>query len=436
MKKILICVLLAGLLLTAVSCSRTVGYVEQPKKQTERDWDYDDYDDPGDFEEPKEIETDQSGQNQKTNAPSLLDSMFLSQERYFISGNAAERATITIEGGLRPVETKVSDNLYMAEVFLERQKTKDVELYIYAQSSGKEKSDPLVVTVSKDEARGSIPVYVGKRNRLHYEHTLDDFLGINLFSDPELAKLREGAEKLQQRITDAGLKTELIIFIAPNHATIYPETMPDFLTEQKASADSRAKQMAKEFENSKIKLIFPTKKLLLEKSNNILYFAHDTHWNDLGAYYGYCELFEYIGERFPDALPIPDHELNIYDTTMYGGDITGNMLFVNGYDYPSITAVAQVKNPKAVLKEADGTPGQGFEIWVNDDGKNKPSVMMYRDSFSVAMISFIAESSSKFIVNPMWDFSVKMDYLKEINPDYLVIEKVERESRGFSGVLR
>jgi len=99
-------------------------------------------------------------------------------------------------------------------------------------------------------------------------------------------------------------------------------------------------------------------------------------------------------------------------------------------------AFARVKNPRAVQKSLVGDPGMGAETWVREDGRDRPSVVMYRDSFSVAMLAFIAESSSQFIVNPMWDFSVNMELLKKEKPDYLIIEKVERESRGFSGVLR
>ncbi|MCL2813194.1 MAG: hypothetical protein FWD23_01195, partial [Oscillospiraceae bacterium] len=247
---------------------------------------------------------------------------------------------------------------------------------------------------------------------------------------------RKGAEKLQKKLTDAGLKTELIIFIAPNPATIYPEHMPEILVKQKESDDSRSKQIVRAFETSHVKVIFPYQRLIREKRDFMQYFWSDTHWNELGAYYGYCELFEYIGEKFPDAKPIPESELLISETTMYGGDIVSNMLFFDSYAYTSTTTTVRFKNPKAVRTELVGDPGMGVEVWVKEDGKDRPTVVMYRDSFSVAMIGPISETAGTFIINAMWDFRIDMEYLKKVKPDYLVIEKVEREARGFSGVLR
>ena len=387
-------------------------------------------------ENENEILSEGVTSGEKTGKPYLIGSTFLSAERYCIAGNAPDSAEITVEGGLETVETKAEGGLFVVEVFLEKQKSKNVELRLYARAAGKNISDPLTLTVYADEKRENKPVYVGKNNRLHYEYTLDDFLGINLFEEKELVRLRSGAEKLQKKLTEAGLKTELIIFIAPNPATIYPETMSDFLQAKKAGGNSRALQMAEAFESSSVKLIFPYERLLQKKADNDLYFFSDTHWNELGAYYGYCELFEYIGKKFPDALPIPEYGINISETIMYGGDIVSNMLFFDAASYATPSLSVSVRDPKAVRINLVGDPGMGSEIWVMDDGKDRPTVMICRDSFSVAMIHPISETAGKTIINPMWDFSIDMEYIKESDPDFLILEKVERETRSFAGILR
>jgi hypothetical protein len=112
------------------------------------------------------------------------------------------------------------------------------------------------------------------------------------------------------------------------------------------------------------------------------------------------------------------------------------MLFFDSNSYTSTTTMAHVKNPKANRTELVGDPGMGAEVWVKEDGKDRPVVVMYRDSFSVAMIGPISETAGKFVINPMWEFRIDMDQLKKENPDYLILEKVEREVRGFSGILR
>ena len=440
MKRFLLFALAMGLIFSAYSCgASTAGPAsgaDAGKSQGEEPPESEPEEQPKETTTEKPKATEPEKQLEKSVKPTLIGSTFLDKERYCIAGKASEHAVITIEGGENPVESKVIGGMFVAEVFLEKQKSRDVELRVYAKNAGRDISDPLVINISKDESRDSKPVYIGKKNHLQYEHTLDDYLGINLFSDRQLDDMCRGAEKLQKRLRDAGLKTELIIFIAPNPATIYPEHMSDFLAGKKESEDSRSKQMLRAFESSSVKLIFPYQRLLREKRDYMLYFWADTHWNDLGAYYGYCELFEYISEKFPDAKPIPESEVDISETTMYGGDIVSNMLFFDSYAYTSTTTMVRVKNPKATQKELVGDPGMGAETWVLEDGKDRPTVMMYRDSFSVAMIHPISETAGKFIINPMWDFRIDMDYLKQVNPDYLVIEKVEREAPGFPGILR
>lgn len=434
MKKIFLCIvfILSAAVLSA-SCGTNTAAPAKEKQDPEPSLTEDPTPQPT-TKKPKETESEK--QTEKSVKPALIGSTFLAKDRYCIAGSAAEHAVITIEGALEPVETKVIGGMFVVEVPLAKQKTEDVELRVYAKNAGRDISEALVINVSKDESRDTKPVYVGKKNHLQYDQTLDDYLGINLFSDDELADMRKGAEKLQKKLTDAGLKTELIIFIAPNPATIYPEHMPDILVNQKQSDDSRSKQIVRAFEDSHVKVIFPYQRLIREKRDYMLYFWSDTHWNELGAYYGYCELFEYIGEKFPDAKPISESELNISETTMYGGDIVSNMLFFDSYSYTSTTTMVSFKNPKAVRTELVGDPGTGSEIWVKEDGKDRPTIVMYRDSFSVAMIGPISETAGKFIINPMWDFRIDMEYLKKVKPDYLIIEKVEREARGFPGVLR
>ena len=366
---------------------------------------------------------------EQTKKPNLIDRTFLAKDRFCVAGRGEEGATIRVEGGLSPVTAKVIDGQFIFEVFVDR--SDDVVLDIYATVEGKEESEPLTVK-SSGEKRSDRPVYVGKNNHLHYNETVADFLGNSLFSNDELKTIRERAENLQRMLAEAGLKTQVIFFVSPSHNTIYPETMPDFLADQKVSDNSRLKQLTETFKDSTVKFINPYDRLMKEKEKYFLYNRTDTHWNELGAYYGYCEIFSYIAQTFPNAKPLALYNFEVYSPTVRGGDLIPMLEFDQGA-YNEKAPVVRIKEP--TVKELfrgntdeiayqEGVYHQYHEYVSNDT--SKPTILMYRDSFSISLMSPIAESSNRVIFYNMWHYDIDINYVKEINPDFLIIQRVER----------
>ena len=379
----------------------------------------------------------------KTPAPALTAKTFLAADgsRYCIAGKGEEGAKITVRGPsefLGFTETKIIDGQFIIEIYLEKA-AQDIEVQIYAQADGKEESDPLNVTIGKNEHREDKMTYIGKNNHIHYRDTLNDFFGVDLFSDRDLEKMKEGAEQLQRKLIDEGLKTKVIIFVSPNHGTIYPETMSDFLKNQKVGDDSKLKQLTDTFKNSTVKFINPYNRLMKEKENYFIYNRTDTHWNELGAYFGYCELFEYISETFPNAKPRPMSDFNIYNAIVKGGDLIPMLQFDQSV-YIENAPVVRVKNPTAIDRTSDEIPYQ--ETWYHEfheyesKDTSKPNILMYRDSFSISMMSYMAETANKITFYNMWDYNIDINYVKQLHPDFLVIQKVERDLRVFQGVFR
>ena len=380
---------------------------------------------------------------EQTRKPTLIDKTFLAPDRYCVAGSGEEGAAIKIEGGLKPVTGKVIDGQFIIELFVENQTSKDVTLSVYAVAEGKLESEPLAVTVGKNEPRDHKPMCVGKENHIHYNETIDDFLGRGLFDDNQLDRMRLGAENLQRQLDDAGLSTKLVIFVSPNHGTIYPETMPDFLAEQKESDNSRLKQLTELFRGSVVKFINPYDRLMKEKENYFIYNRTDTHWNELGAYFGYCELFDYIGETFPAAKPRPMEDFNIYQANVNGGDIIPmfpfdqNLIIENTY-------VVRIKESSVRELHRDDTNEiayqegryHAFQEYNRSAAAEQPTILMYRDSFSISMMSPIAETSKRVIFHNMWDYNIDMDYVKSVNPDFIVVQRVERILYDLPSVFR
>ena len=376
-----------------------------------------------------ETETE-AGPKEKTAAPTLTDSTFLARDRYCVAGKGEEGADIKVEGGLEPAYAKVIYGQFIVEVFVE--KNEDFTLSLYATGENKFESDPLTLTVDASGKRSERPVYVGKENHLHYNETIADFLGNNLFDEGTLAAIREWAENLQRMLADEGLKTQVIFFVSPSHNTIYPETMPDFWADQKTGDNSMLKQLDAAFKNSTVKFINPYDRLMKEKQNRFLYNRSDTHWNELGAYFGYCEIFDYIAETFPAAKPLPLSDFDVYEANVRGGDLIP-MLEFDQAEYRETAPVVRIKNPtvKELFRgDTDEIAYQeGFYHQYHEYNRNdssKPSILMYRDSFSISLMAPIAETSDRSVFYHMWNYDIDVNYVKEVNPDFLIIQRVER----------
>jgi len=383
-------------------------------------------------EPPENPDTDAVSYAEQTPAPTLTAKTFLSADRYCIVGKGAEGAAIRVEGGLQPVTGTIVDGQFIVEVFLENQTSRDVDLSIYAKSDGFAESEPLTVTARTRESRDYKPLYIGKDNQIHYNETIDDFLGRALFQDDELDLIKRGAENLQQLLIDEGLNTKLIIFVSPNPGTIYPETMSDMWADQIVSNNSRLKQLTELFKDSSVKFINPYDRFMREKENYFIYNRTDTHWNELGAYFGYSEIFGYIGETFPAAKPIPLDDFDVFKATVRGGDLIPMLQF----DQDAVTETAyivRIKNPKVhelFRKDTNEIAYQepyyhGF-LETSNAGDSKPTIIMYRDSFSISMMSPIAETSDRVIFNNMWDYNIDIEFVKAVNPDFIIIQRVER----------
>ncbi|MCL1793500.1 MAG: DHHW family protein [Oscillospiraceae bacterium] len=367
---------------------------------------------------------------EKTAAPTLTDSTFLAKDRYCVAGKGEEGARIRVEGGIEPAYAKVIYGQFIVETFVDTREA--FTLKLYATGENKEESEPLTLPVESGGKRNDRPVYAGKENHLHYNETIADYLGNSLFGEGELDRIKECAENLQRILKDEGLKTQIIFFVSPSHNTIYPETMPDYWADQKVGDNSRLKQLEAAFSNSTVKFINPYNRLMKEKQNNFLYNRTDTHWNELGAYFGYCEIFEYIGESFPGAKPLPLSDFDVFEVNVRGGDLIP-MLEFDQEQYRETVPVVRIKKPtvpELFRADTNEIPYQeGFYHQYHEYSRNdptKPSVLVYRDSFSISLMSPIAETSDRIIFYHMWNYDIDVNYVKEINPDFLIIQRVER----------
>ena len=133
----------------------------------------------------------------------------------------------------------------------------------------------------------SSEVLLGKEGWLfhknaHDSQAIDDYQGLNPFSEDLLARLTEKLITLDKILSEKG--TELKIIVPPNKEQVYNKYMPDDIP---VLATGRVQLMADYInDNSDISFVYPLAYFRdLTETENI-YYKYDTHWNNLGALRG------------------------------------------------------------------------------------------------------------------------------------------------------
>ena len=367
-------------------------------------------------------------------APVIDAVVYSSGDCAVIFGKAEAESTVTVKGGEKVVSRRTENGAFAAEVPI-RTDTERSELYVTAKTDGKNESDPVTVNVKYEERVGYKNVRVGKYGHLHYEETVPDFTGASALSDGDLQGYVNYLRARSDRIHAVSPDTKIIYVIPPNHLTIYPETAPDDLVE---GATSRLRQFIEAFKDDDSLIFLDLITPLTEAKQTApyrLYNKTDTHWNELGAYYAYVRIMDEISKDFPAAAPDPLSGFDVFTKSVNGGDMA-NFL---GADLNAVREDGvYVRSKKPLFSGIEKDYSMNFEnVWFSDqhefaiDDASLPTMIMYRDSFSTNLMSFLAEKFSCSVFHTMWDYPEETELWEQMKPDYIIIEHVER---GLGGI--
>lgn len=368
-------------------------------------------------------------------APLIDQTVYSDAGRAVIFGTVEKKSTITVKGGAETVVLRSEDGRFAAEVPILSEPETSV-LTLVSKTDGKAESPVVTVDVRYDEYIGYKNVVIGKEGHLHYQETVPDFTGDTALSADSLAGYVGYLHAWADRIHKVSPHTKIILLIAPNHLTIYPETAPDSLAARKSDV-TRLSQFTEAFKNDD-RIIFPDLTSALSKAVKTspyrLYNKTDTHWNELGAYYAYACVMELISRDYPSAAPDPLSDFDVFTKFVPGGDMA-NFL---GADLNAVREEGVYVRSKKPLKSGINKDyAMNFEnAWFSDpheftvDDPSLPTMIMYRDSFSTNLMSFFAEKFSRSVFHAMWDYPEELDLYAEMQPDYIILERVERSLGG------
>lgn len=247
-------------------------------------------------------------------------------------------------------------------------------------------------------------VLLGKDGWLFYKATNDgtplyDYMGINHFSEEELAKVYDNLVAIGDGVSARGM--DVIFMTVPNKEQVYSEYMPD--TVDKINDKSRLDELT-EYIESKGGLIadrycyVDTSKVLRScKDTYPLFYRTDTHWTECGSYLALMEL-----RRAMDQRVTPIDEVVFTDK----GGFVGDLAKISGSrdEYSDVNPVIDASS-------------------INDDSTKDQVMLIIGDSFGDAMI----HSAKHFYKEVYWvRLKEYTDELDRYEPDVVVVECVER----------
>lgn len=247
-------------------------------------------------------------------------------------------------------------------------------------------------------------VILGSDGWLYYTSTLNDYTGLETMDNADILMAARNLELMQEYCHSQG--REFVFMIAPNKNSLYPEHMPDYGI---YNPSTNANLLMAELDSRGVAYIDLFE--IFSQQEEVLYFAHDSHWNSKGAALGADSInaafgvqSHYFAGDFSQRAP---HEGDLYDMlypslpdpeqdTVYGGNLD--------FAYTS-----KATKPDSITLET-ASDSQG-------------SLLCYRDSFGNLLYPYLADSYGTC----RFSRSVSYDLTQE--SDYVLIELVERNIR-------
>ena len=256
-------------------------------------------------------------------------------------------------------------------------------------------------------------VIVGKDDWLYFGGTVNDYRGRNLLSEREMYNVIHNITLMQNYVQQNG--SQFVLMVIPNKNTLYDEAMPYYVKPGDTSNLERLTELLTERG-----VEFIDVKELFQNEEEVLYFHRDSHWNNKGAVLAYNALMEKLGREHETYLNVP-YELE----KSHVGDID-EMLYPFGFELEEEYVYDKEFSFDYVNEVKDN-----MDAWIQTNNPQKDgSMLMYRDSFGESLLPFVADEIGQGYFSRLVPYNLTQ--IEELHPQYVVIEKVERNIQDFA----
>lgn len=267
--------------------------------------------------------------------------------------------------------------------------------------------------------------FVGQSDWLFYlgDNSLQLFQNRLLFTDTGLMDIKQNLEQQKDWCSSQGIF--YIVFVAPNKADVYGEFYPKGI--QKVGSQDRVSLLKEHLdkEQGNITFLYPLEDLLAHKKDGLLYYKNDTHWSSLGAYWGYRTLMNEVQKNFPDINVLSIDNLQLQQSACLQGDLNNMLPAVPLSPYKDVFyTTPELPTGTRYSSNEEGGETQKRIRTVNSYGKYK--AVVFRDSFSNALIPYLSESFHEVLYIWSHDLDPYAELIEQEKPNIVVHEIVSR----------
>ncbi|MCR5046956.1 MAG: hypothetical protein K6A42_10295 [Treponema sp.] len=339
--------------------------------------------------------------------------------------NAKEKIDISENRTLSAKPLLIKDGRFNGKFFA------DFDSYFKDRFGGRDVLIKVVNAVNSVDRRRTEMALEGNDGWLYFlgDNNVEDFFKTNLLSDKEIKNIKNEINEITNWCEQNGI--QCLFVICPNKHSIYPEHYPY----PRPVGKTRADQMCQIFSDLEAPFVFSRDYLISQKEKNPypLYYETDTHWNPLGAYYSFEQIFEKIQNFFPNVdFPKIEYKAN-FSYSKASGDLL-SMLGIKRVKSSQIAMVPvnAVDSDYYDLRQISDEPGAALIA----TGKNKslPTAMVFRDSFCIFLTQFLSPLFSRTEYYWRWFTEEDKALVLQNKPDLIIFESVERYAEAaFSG---
>lgn len=203
--------------------------------------------------------------------------------------------------------------------------------------------------------------------------------------------------------------------IIPEKHVVYEDKLPRF---SRVSPRRPAMQLLGALQGSlREKVLYPLEALQAAGRTRPTYFKTDTHWNAHGAYVAYRELVASLRHEI-ELETVVEEDLQ-WKERRFVGDLGVRYARERGE-----TRAALVPNPNHKLAFQNNNFGRGAIHVYENERRDLPTCVMFRDSFSNYLIPYLMHGFSNLVA--VSSLSCHYDLLDQLKPDVVLFVSIER----------
>lgn len=258
-------------------------------------------------------------------------------------------------------------------------------------------------------------VTVGKSGWLYYTATLDDYIGEHTLSERGIYNAAHNLSLVQQYTEEKG--AAFLLAIPPNKNSLYGENMPYYI-KQVSTVNNMALLQP---ELSACNVNYADLSATFKREKESLYLKRDSHWNWKGAVLAYHTMLTQL-ECGHDSYETTGC---IRTKTEYGD--LNKMLYPSGFA-PEWNYNYQKEHTFTYVTETDNVE----DAWIETENpEGEGSLLMFRDSFGNTLLPLMADVFDRGYFSKTMPYNLE-EYLNRYSPEYVIVEKVERNIDEFA----